>query len=85
MSERMLEDTTMAYSKIVERYARFFDRPETRLRFLNRTLAQEAATREKLERRLGRFEFLKKSGLYHRVVEFCLNRLIYEELKKLLP
>jgi hypothetical protein len=85
MSQRMLEDTTVAYSKIVERYAHFFDRPEVRLRFLNQTLAQEAATREKLERRLGRFEFFKKMGLYHRLVEFCLNRLIYEELKKLLP
>lgn len=85
MSEQMLEDTTMAYSKIVERYAHFFDRPEVRLRFLNHTLAQEAATREKLERRLGRFEFFKKTDLYQRLVEFCLNRLIYEELRKLLP
>ena len=85
MSQRLLEDTTMSYSKIVERYAQFFDRPEVRLRFLSNTLAQESATREKLERRLSRLKFIKKTDFYQRLVEFCLNRLIYEELKKLLP
>jgi hypothetical protein len=85
MSQRMLEDTTITYSKIVEHYARFFDRPEVRLRFLNNTLAQEAATREKLERRLRRFEFFKKTDLYERLLEFWFYRLIYEELRKLLP
>lgn len=85
MSQRLLEDTTASYSKIVERYAQFFDRPEVRLRFLSNTLAQESATREKLERRLSRFAFIKKTEFYHRLVEFCLNRLIYEELRKLLP
>jgi hypothetical protein len=85
MSQLVVEETTQSYSKIVERYARFFDRPEVRLRFLNNTLAQEAATREKLERALGRFEFFKQTDVYRRLVEFCLNRLIYEELRKLLP
>jgi hypothetical protein len=85
MSQRMLEDTTITYSKIVERYARFFDRPEMRLRFLNNTLAQEAATREKLEHVLRRFEFFKKTDLYERLLEFWFYRLIYDELRKLLP
>jgi hypothetical protein len=85
MSERMLEDTTMAYSKIVESYAHFFDRPEMRLRFLNHTLAQEAVTREKIERRLSRFESFKKTELYQRLLEFCFYRLVYDELKKQLP
>ncbi len=85
MSQLLLEDTTKSYSKIVERYARFFDRPEVRLRFLNNTLAQEAATREKLERKLGRFEFFKQTEVYRQLLEFCLHRLIYEELRKLLP
>ncbi|MBD0325822.1 MAG: N-acetylmuramoyl-L-alanine amidase, partial [Pyrinomonadaceae bacterium] len=85
MSQRMLEDTTMAYSKIVESYAHFFERPEARLRFLNHTLAQEAVTREKLERRLSRFEFFKKTNLYQRLLEFCFYRLVYDELKKLMP
>jgi hypothetical protein len=85
MSQRMLEDTTMVYSKIVESYAHFFDRPEVRLRFLTNTLAQEAVTREKLERRLSRFEFFKKTELYRRLLEFCFYRLVYDELRKLLP
>jgi hypothetical protein len=85
MSQRMLEDTTMAYSRIVESYAHFFDRPEVRLRFLNHTLAQEAATREKLDRRLSRFEFFKKTELYQCLLEFCFYRLVYDELRKLLP
>jgi N-acetylmuramoyl-L-alanine amidase len=81
----MLEDTTMTYSKIVESYAHFFERPEARLRFLNHTLAQEAVTREKLERLLARFEFFKKTQLYQHLLEFCFYRLVYDELRKLLP
>jgi hypothetical protein len=85
MSQRMLEDTTMVYSRIVESYAHFFERPEVRLRFLNHTLAQEAATREKLEQRLARFEFFKKTKLYQRLLEFCFYRSVYDELRKLMP
>ena len=85
MSQWMLEDTTIIYSKVVARYAHFFDRPEVRLRFLKNTLAQEAATREKLDHLLRRFGFFKKTDLYQKLLEFCFYRLIYEELKKLLP
>lgn len=75
----------MIYSKIVERYAHFFDRPEMRLRFLSNTLAQQAATHEKLEHSLRRFEFFKKTDVYQRLLEFYFYRSIYEELRKLLP
>lgn len=75
----------MVYARIVEHYAHFFDRPEVRLRFLNHTLAQEAATRQKVERLLSRFGCFKKTDFYQGLLEFCLYRLIYDELSKLLP
>jgi hypothetical protein len=85
MSLRMLEDTTMIYTKIVERYAHFFERPEVRLRFLNNTLAKQSVIEEKLESKLRRFEFFKKTDLYPRLLEFFFYRALYEELRKLLP
>lgn len=85
MSQRLLEDSTLTYSKIVERYAHFFDRPEVRLRFLNNTLSQQAVSSEKMNRTIGRFEFIKGSKMYERLLELELYRLILQELKKLLP
>ena len=85
MSQRTADDTTLAYSKIVESYAHFFDRPEVRLRFLNNTLAHQAASRERFGERFKRFEFLNKSKLYGQVLELWLHRLVLQELQKLLP
>ncbi len=85
MSQRTADDTTLAYSKTVESYAHLFDRPEVRLRFLNNTLAHQAACRENLDERLKRFGFLKKSKIYRQVLELWLHRLIFQELQKLLP
>ncbi|HVF49051.1 MAG TPA: peptidoglycan recognition family protein [Pyrinomonadaceae bacterium] len=85
MSQRLLEDSTLAHSKIVERYAHFFDRPDLRLRFLNNTLTQQAASSARMNRSLGRFEFIKGSKMYEHLLELELYRLILQELKKLLP
>ncbi|HVF57370.1 MAG TPA: peptidoglycan recognition family protein [Pyrinomonadaceae bacterium] len=82
-------ESTLIYSKIVERYAHFFDRPEIRLRFLNNTLAQQAASRERADAALNRVAFIKKLGLNERLYEHLLRlwlyRLIFQELGKLLP
>src|SRR4030095_1900412 len=47
-------DASQIYSRVVERYAMFFDRPEARLRFLNNTLTKQADRQDRLQRLLGR-------------------------------
>ncbi|HEY0100741.1 MAG TPA: peptidoglycan recognition family protein [Pyrinomonadaceae bacterium] len=87
-------EATLFYSKTVERYARFFDRPEQRLRFLNNTIAHQLACKEKLDHALESHSFLKKFGLYDRIknkgfydrlLDLWLHRHICRELKDLLP
>ncbi|HEX8129598.1 MAG TPA: peptidoglycan recognition family protein [Pyrinomonadaceae bacterium] len=87
-------EATLFYSKTVERYARFFDRPEQRLRFLNSTLAHQLACKEKLDRalesnwfinKLGLYEQLKSAGFYDRLLDLWLHRHICRELQHLLP
>ncbi|HEX8708965.1 MAG TPA: peptidoglycan recognition family protein [Pyrinomonadaceae bacterium] len=85
MSQRTPANSTLLFSKIVERYAHFFERPEARLRFLNKTLSQQAVNSERLDQALGRFEFIKKSKLYERLLELWFYRSIFEELEHLLP
>src|SRR5687767_9824600 len=63
------DDTTPSYSRVVERYAMFFDIPETRLRFINNTLAKQANRQERLERRIRRFRFLERTRIYDHVLE----------------
>ncbi|HEY0080320.1 MAG TPA: peptidoglycan recognition family protein [Pyrinomonadaceae bacterium] len=81
----MIAETTLVYSKVVERYAHFFDRPELRLRFLNNTLAQQSESSRKLDESLGRFQLIKGTKLYEHLHELQLYALIFQELKKLLP
>ena len=81
----MTADSTLIYSKIVERYAHFFDRPEVRLRFLNNTLAQQSASREKADSALRRLSFIKRTKLYDQLLKLWLYHLIFQELGKLLP
>ncbi|HEV7902986.1 MAG TPA: peptidoglycan recognition family protein [Pyrinomonadaceae bacterium] len=87
-------EATLFYSKTVERYARFFDRPEQRLRFLNNTLAHQIACKEKLDRaleshsflkRFGLYDRIKKAGFYDRLLDLWLHRHICRELKDMLP
>jgi hypothetical protein len=85
MTQRMSTDTALSHSKIVERYAHFFDRPEIRLRFLSNTLKQQSLNTEKLDRVLGRFKFIKKTPLYERFLDVWFYNLMFQELKQLLP
>lgn len=86
MSQRMsTEVTPLNYSKIVERYAHFFDRPEIRLRFLNNTLKQQTVDSEKLDQALRRFAFIKNTPLYQRFLDVWFYNLMFQELKQLLP
>jgi hypothetical protein len=87
-------EATLFYSKTVERYARFFDRPEQRLRFLNNTLAHQLGCKEKLDaalegnslvKRLGLSERIKSAGFYDRLLDLWLHRHICRELQHLLP
>ena len=87
-------EATLFYSKTVERYARFFDRPEQRLRFLNNTVTHQVACKEKLDRALESYNFIKKLGLYERIkstgfydrlLDLWLHRSICRELKEMLP
>lgn len=87
-------EATLFYSKTVERYARFFDRPEQRLRFLNATLSHQIACKEKLDHALGSYVLIKSFGLsdrikstgfYDRLLDLWLYRYICRELKDILP
>lgn len=81
----MTADSTLIYSRIVERYAHYFDRPEVRLRFLHNTLAQQSASRERADAVLSRLGFLKRTKLYDQLLKLWLYHLIFQELGKLLP
>jgi hypothetical protein len=94
LSQLTTAEATLFYSKTVERYARFFDRPEQRLRFLNNTLAHQIACKEKLDRaldshslikKLGLYDRLKSAGFYDRLLDLWLHRHICRELQNLLP
>jgi hypothetical protein len=74
-----------AHFKIVEGYARFFARPEVRLRFLNNTLTLQAQRNASLEDALGRRPFLRRFGLGERLLNLSLYSLIFREVSKLLP
>ena len=74
-----------AHFKIVEGYARFFARPEVRLRFLNHTLALQAERRARAEQSLARWPLLHRLGLAERLLNLSLYVLIFREVGRLLP
>ncbi len=74
-------DTAQIYSRVVERYAMYFDRPETRLRFLNNTLAKQAEREARLQRSLNRFRFLERTRVYDWVLEARCYSAILEEMR----
>jgi hypothetical protein len=76
-------DTAPVYSRVVEQYALFFDRPETRLRFVNNTLAKQAARQERLKRRLGRFRFFERTRFYDNIIQARCYSAILEELRSM--
>ena len=89
LPHQVLGDSTLRdaseHFKLVESYARFFARPEVRLRFLNKTLALQAERSARMEETLGRWAFLRKYGLFERLLDFSLYALIFREVNALLP
>ncbi len=69
------------YAQVVERYARLFDNPAVRLRFLHSTLAKQTARQAELRQALQRFQFLEKTRFYDWIMEARLYNSILEELQ----
>jgi hypothetical protein len=94
VSQMTTAEATLFYSKTVEQYARFFDRPDQRLRFLNKTLAYQISCKDQLDRalesqwlikKLGLYDRLKSAAFYNRLLDLWLHRHICRELQGLLP
>src|SRR5215213_10992158 len=71
-----------SHFKLIEGYARFFARPEVRLRFLNNTLALQAERGTRLEGYAARWRFLRKFGLFERLLNLSLYGLIFREVAR---
>jgi hypothetical protein len=82
MSQIILPDINLSYARIVERYAHFFDKPEVRLRFFNKTLTKQTSSCEKLSRSLSRFKFIEKTKFYQLILDWWLYVLIIRELNQ---
>ncbi len=78
-------NATSSHYKVVEGYARFFARPEVRLRFLHNTLALQAKRNARMEEYAGRWAFLRKYGLFEGLLNLSLYSLIFGEVARLLP
>ncbi|MGH9768653.1 MAG: N-acetylmuramoyl-L-alanine amidase [Blastocatellia bacterium] len=78
-------DPAQLYSKIVEQYAMFFDRPEARLRFLNNTLTKQAQRQAQFQQSLRRFRFLERTPFYDWLFEARVYCAILEEMRALAP
>ena len=76
-------DAAQIYSRVVERYAMFFDHPEARLRFLNNTLAKQADRQDRLLRRFGRFRLLERTRIYNWALEARCYSAILEEMQSM--
>src|SRR5215207_11419196 len=85
LSDAAMSGSSSSHFKIVESYARFFARPEVRLRFLNKTLALQAERSARMEEALGRWAILRKYGLFEKLLNFSLYVLIFREVSRLLP
>ncbi|HEX7316191.1 MAG TPA: peptidoglycan recognition family protein [Pyrinomonadaceae bacterium] len=85
LNDAAISGAAASHFKIVESYARFFARPEVRLRFLNKTLALQAERGARMEQMLGRWAFLRKYGLFEKLLNLSLYVLIFREVGHLLP
>src|SRR5262249_11847442 len=72
---------TQIYSRVVERYAMFFDRPEARLRFLNNTLTKQPDRQDRFQRRFGRSRLLGRTRIYDWLLEARCYSAIFEEMR----
>lgn len=73
--------TDAIYAQVVEHYAKLFENPAARLRFLHTTLAKQSARQEELRQSLQRFKFLEKTRFYDWIMEARLYSSILEELR----
>jgi hypothetical protein len=80
MNELANSEITLTYARIVERYAHFFDKPEIRLRFFNKTLTKQISCCEKLSKSLSRFSFIEKTKFYQLLLDWWLYVLIIREV-----
>jgi N-acetylmuramoyl-L-alanine amidase len=78
-------DLARIYVGVVERYAKLFDRPEVRLRFLNTTLAKQAERQRSLQDAFTHLQFLKGTRLYKLLLKARLYIALVEELRNLAP
>ncbi len=78
---RKATDSSQVYSQVVERYARLFDNPGARLRFLNNTLAKQSLRQQELRQSLQRYKFLESTPIYEWIMEARLYSSILEELR----
>lgn len=85
MMKQPAVDLTLIYTRIVERYAAFFPRPEARLRFFNGTIAKQVSRQKKIQQSLKRFSFIEKTPLYRWMMESMFHRSVIEELSDLVP
>src|SRR5215212_10725139 len=85
LSDAAMSGSTSSHFKIVEIYARFFARPEVRLRFLNKTLALQAERSARMQEALGRWAILRKYGPFEKILDLSLYTLIFQEVIHLLP
>ena len=58
MADKRGAETSRSYLWLVDQYASYFDRPELRLRFLNRTLGLQNEREEVWHRRLRHLSFI---------------------------
>ena len=78
-------DPAQLFSKAVEHYAMYFDRPEARLRFLSNTRTKQVERQAKLQQSLRRFRFLKNTRVYAWLLEARCYSAILEELRAMAP
>ena len=78
-------DKSQSYLLLVDQYASYFDRPELRLRFLNRTLGIQSQKQEAWHRRLRYISFVERSRLFKWLRDLELFRSIVIESKQLMP
>src|SRR5215213_3808391 len=82
MSQTITHDLDTTYARIVEEYAHFFDRPEIRLRFFNKTLREQISNYERMSNSLSRFKFIERTRLYRRLINWWLYVLIIREVSQ---
>jgi hypothetical protein len=85
MSNQLDLEIKMICAKSLERYVPLFDRPETRLRFINRAHEQQTLSIKRFRSSIMVFPFIERTRLYRwilrQIAEADIYRLIVEELR----